>query len=157
MYTGARESEITQLTTQDIKKDENDILYIDINIGNSKSIKNFPSIRKVPVHKDLKEDLLNYIAVKSNKLFSIKSANFAKQFSDFKTKLKYPKTVLVFHSFRHTLQDKLKQKNIQNMMINELTGHSQGKEASRTDLYTNKYQLDLLKDAIDKIDYDISI
>ena len=153
MYTGAREDEILQLTKQDIKI-ENDIYYIDININLDKNIKHISSIRKVPIHKDLVEELLSYIATKRKYLFKIKTANFAKQFSDFKTKLGYPKTILVFHSFRHSLQNKLKQQKIQNMIINELTGHSQHVDAQMTDTYTNKYELHILKEELDKISYE---
>ncbi len=128
MFTGARENEIIQLTKKDIQTSQDAILYINITIDDTKSIKNITSIRKVPVHKDLEEDLLNYIKTKSNKLFTINTANFAKQFSYFKASLKFPKTIKVFHSFRHSLQDKLKQQLVEGMVINELTGHSQTKD-----------------------------
>ena len=154
MYTGAREDEIIQLTKEDISI-ENDIYYIDINTNLGKNIKNISSIRKVPIHKDLEKELLAYIATKRKYLFKIKTANFAKQFSDFKTKLGYPKTVLVFHSFRHSLQNKLKQQKVQNMIINELTGHTQYQGAKMTDIYTNKYDLLILKEELDKIKYNL--
>ncbi|MEA3554043.1 MAG: tyrosine-type recombinase/integrase, partial [Campylobacterota bacterium] len=156
MYTGSRESEILQLTKEDIKRDVNNILYIDINVNEKKSIKNISSIRHIPVHRDLEKDLLEYISHKRKILFKITLAIFSKQFSDYKTKLGFEKTIKVFHSFRHTLQDKLKQNMVQNMVINELTGHSQDDSSKMTDRYTNKYSLKILKEELDKIKYEIN-
>lgn len=153
MYTGARENEIIQLTKQDIKRDDNNILYININIEEDKSIKNFHSIRKVPIHKDLEKDLLAYISNKKKYLFTITASIFSGRFSTFKKGLGYLKTIKVFHSFRHSLQNKLKQQMVQNEIINELTGHSQSENAKQTDGYTDRYELAILKAELEKIKF----
>jgi integrase len=154
-YTGARENEICQLTKKDILKDENDIYYInlEIDIDDDKTIKTISSFRKVPIHSELEEDLLNYIkSVKTNNLFKIKSNYFSIEFGEFKTKLGFGKKY-VFHSFRNTLHDRLKQAKVQLQMVNEIVGHGPEDEEKITNDYTNPYELHILKEAIEKISY----
>ena len=154
-YTGARENEICQLTKKDILKDENDIYYInlEIDIDDDKTIKTISSFRKVPIHSELEEDLLNYIkSVKTNNLFKIKSNYFSIEFGEFKTKLGFGKKH-VFHSFRNTLQNRLKQKKVELQMVNEIVGHGPEDEEKITNDYTNPYELHILKEAIEKISY----
>ncbi len=152
MYTGARENEIIQLTKKDIKK-EGDVYYFDINLDNNKSLKNISSIRKVPIHPALLNYLLNYIKqIKRNNIFTIKVATFANDYSAFKTQLGF-NNKKVFHSFRNTLQDKLKQQRVQNMMINEITGHCVSESEKQTDGYTQDYRLSILYDELIKVKY----
>ena len=156
-YTGARENEICQLTKKDILKDENDIYYfnfrIEIGDENKKKLKTISSFRKVPIHSELEEDLLNYIkSVRTNNLFKIKSNYFSIEFGKFKTKLDFGRNH-VFHSFRNTLQNKLKQKKVEFQMINEIAGHGSEDEDKITDGYTEEYELHILKEAIEKISY----
>ena len=154
-YTGARENEICQLTKKDILKDENDIYYINfrIDIDDDKTIKTISSFRKVPIHSELEKDLFEYIkSVKTNKLFTIKSNYFSMEFGNFKTQLGFGDKH-VFHSFRNTLQNKLKQKKVEYQMINEIAGHGSDDEDKITNDYTNPYELHILKEAIEKISY----
>ena len=51
----------------------------------------------------------------------------------------------VFHSFRNTLQNKLKQKKVEYQMINEIAGHGSEDEDKMTDDYTEPYELPILK------------
>ena len=154
-YTGARENEICQLTKKDILKDEKDIYYInlEIDIDDDKTLKTISSFRKIPIHSELEEDLLNYIkSVKTNNLFKIKSNYFSIEFGEFKTKLGFGKKH-VFHSFRNTLHDRLKQAKVQLQMVNEIVGHGPEDEEKITNNYTNSYELHILKEAIEKISY----
>ena len=153
MYTGARENELCQLTKQDIKI-ENGINYIDINMDDDKSIKNISSIRKVPIHPDILQELQTYIkSLKRNNLFTIASNQFSIDYGKFKTQLGFDRK-LVFHSFRNTLQDKLKQQRVQNMIINELTGHTSSTDEKMTDGYTNRYSLEILYEELLKVGYE---
>ncbi|MEA2019075.1 MAG: tyrosine-type recombinase/integrase, partial [Campylobacterota bacterium] len=124
MYTGARENEICQLTKNDIKVD-NGINYINFTIdlnSDEKDLKTISSIRKIPIHSDLLPQLQAYIkTIKGNKLFTIKATKMSIDFGYFKTKLEFGSTY-VFHSFRHTFQNKLKQLDIEFEKINELVG-----------------------------------
>ncbi len=154
-YTGARENEICQLTKKDILKDENNIDYFNltIDIDDNKTIKTISSFRKVPIHSELEKDLFDYIkSVNTNKLFTIKSTKFSQDYGYFKTKLRFGKKH-VFHSFRNTLQNKLKQKKVEFEMINEIAGHGSENENKITNDYTNPYELPILKEAIEKISY----
>lgn len=154
-YTGARENEICQLTKKDILKDENDIYYInlEIDIDDDKTLKTISSFRKIPIHSELEEDLLNYIkSVRTNNLFKIKSNYFSIEFGEFKTKLGFGRNH-VFHSFRNTLHDRLKQAKVQLQMVNEIVGHGPEDEEKITNNYTNSYELHILKEAIEKISY----
>jgi integrase len=156
-YTGARENEICQLTKKDILKDENDIYYFNfkIDFDDDKTIKTISSFRKVPIHSELLEDLFSYMKnIKTNNLFTIKSNYFSGDFGDYKKLLGFGKKH-VFHSFRNTLQDKLKQKKVEFEMINEIAGHGSENENKITNDYTNPYELHILKEAIEKISYKI--
>ena len=61
---------------------------------------------------------------------------------------------LVFHSFRHTLSDNLKQQLITETLIDELTGHAlQGETMGR---YGKRYKSEVLyNEAVLKLDYGI--
>ena len=140
------------INKKDILKDENDIYYINLKIDD-KTLKTISSFRKIPIHSELEKDLFDYIkSVKTNKLFTIKSNYFSGEFGDFKTKLGFGRKH-VFHSFRHTLQNKLKQKKVELQMVNEIAGHGSEDEDKMTDNYTEPYELHILKEAIEKISY----
>ena len=155
MYTGARENELCQLTKKDIKV-ENGIYFIDINIDDDKSIKNISSIRKVPIHPDVLQELQTYMkSLKRDNLFKISAKQFSIDYGKFKTQLGFSNKI-VFHSFRNTLQDKLKQQRVQNMIINELTGHTSHSDEKMTDGYTNRYGLEILYEELLKVRYELN-
>ncbi|MFA6196565.1 MAG: tyrosine-type recombinase/integrase [Sulfurimonas sp.] len=154
MYSGAREQELCQLTKKDIKV-EDGIHYMDLNIDTEgSSIKNIFSIRKVPIHPDILQELLAYMKpLKRDNLFTIPASQFSIDYGAFKTLLGFDRK-LVFHSFRNTLQNKLKQQKVQNMIINELVGHSSVTSEKMTDGYTNKYNLEILHEELLKVKYE---
>ena len=153
MYTGMRENEICQLIKSDIKQ-ENEIYYIDIKITeDGRRIKTISSIRKVPLHPEILEDVLAYMkTIKRKNLFTIKASQFAIDYSNFKKSLGFGRK-LVFHSYRNTLQNKLKQARVEGMIINELAGHGPNDEDKLTDDYTYKYGVDILYEKILKVKY----
>lgn len=83
---------------------------------------------------------------------TISATQFSIDYGKFKTALGFGKK-LVFHSFRNTLQNKLKQQKVQNMIINELTGHSSDTSEKMTDKYTQKYGLEILYEELLKVRY----
>ncbi len=152
MYTGARESEIISLTKEDILVEKkSNIKYIRFIVDNEEeSIKNDNSWRFVPIHQHLENDLFEYIkTINDNKLFQITLSYFAKNFSIFKTEIGFSKK-LTFHSFRHTVANKLKNqaKNID--VGEEITGHAKNTSFYR---YAKDYDLINKKEALDKIFY----
>jgi len=152
-HTGARENEICQLTKKDIQIGDDNIYYFSFNIDDEKTIKTISSIRKVPIHFDLLDELLQYIdKTKRNNLFTIKASKFAIDFGYFKTSLGFDRS-FVFHSFRNTLQNKLKQAKVQFEIINEIAGHGSEDENKITNDYTSKYDLHILHEALEKVSY----
>mgnify|MGYP001943370463 CR=1 FL=1 len=136
MYTGARLEELCQLHTGDIKQ-LNGIYYIDINDSRSdQDLKNLQSPRLIPLHQSLIGDgFITYIS-QSNKanadglifaeLSKTKgkySHNVSKWFSRVAKNagLEQGKT---FHSYRHTMADKLRDIEAQDYVIKRILGHS---------------------------------
>lgn len=154
LYTGARENEILQLTKNDIVEDEQSGIWcFYFNKKNNKKIKNISSIRKVPIHSKIEKEVLELIKKLENneKLFKISFSTFSKDFSIFKTKLGFDETK-VFHSFRNTLQEELKQKMVEFVMIDELVGH-QVKQNKQSNAYTRSYSLENKKKVIELLDF----
>ena len=153
LYSGMRENEILQLTKDDIQRD-NDIYFFSLNVNDDKNIKNTHSIRQVPIHPTIKKEILEYIKDKPNNLFTINQKQFGKDFSKFKTKLGFTNK-LVFHSFRHTVSNKLKQALVDPTIIDEITGHAHSTSSMSLGRYANKYNIGILYSYLEKLEYDI--
>lgn len=150
IFTGARQSEICQLTKDDIKQ-ENGIWYFDFNINDNKHLKNFYSIRKVPIHSKILEDVLKFSKNKNGNLFKTKSYDVSQDFKEFKEKLEFDEKK-DFHSFRRTIQNELKQKEVLLSIVDEIVGH-ENKINKTTDIYTEKYTLEVKKKYIELLDF----
>jgi len=172
LYTGARIEELCQLHCEDVYQVDG-IWCIDINDNGEKRLKNEPSKRVVPLHPVLTETLnfpgyVQQLRVKGAvRVFpELKKQSHAfshaasKWFND-----RYKKQVgiknedgkkKVFHSFRHTLTDHLKQKLVGTSLIDELTGHAlQGESMGR---YGKPYLVKVLfENAVQKLEYDIDL
>lgn len=151
LYSGLRINEICQLRKKDIKE-ENGIYYFDINDEDGKTIKNLNSIRKVPIHKNILNEVLKFIKNKDKNIFKIKRDKMSKEFGLFKNKLGFNEKK-VFHSFRHTFQDELKQIEVDYIRIQELVGHAPIKKDRMTTRYTRKYKLEILQSEINKLNF----
>lgn len=152
MYSGARESEILGLTKDDILlEEESKIKYFRFIVDNEdKSIKNDNSWRFVPIHPHLENDLYTYINSLSNKkLFQINLSYLSKNFSLFKTEIGFSHK-LAFHSFRHSVANKLKNKGKDTEVGEEITGHAKKTSFNR---YAKSYDLINKKEVLDKIFY----
>ena len=135
LYTGARLEELCQLKGQDFKI-TNGCHYIDIHgEGDAQNrVKTPSSVRKIPVHSELiKLGLLDTVNKRPSEsfLFDLSRINTnlghvpSKWFGGYKASLGLPKGTKVFHSFRHTLRDKLTLNGVPNEHIRELLGHEQ--------------------------------
>lgn len=162
MYTGMRESEIIELRNCDINLDKN---YIDIN-EEERRIKNEPSLRLVPICDKLKEIILNNIDLRKTKPFTITPSYFSKQYSIWNSKCGFglsndAKTEKVFHSFRHTVTNKLKQKKIPMEYISEIVGHSHSSNKEVNEMtagrYSKQYDPKILKEYVDMLEYDLTL
>lgn len=148
-YSGMRLNEILQLTSTDIVTVDN-ILCFDVNSDGKKSLKNKHSKRLVPIHSKI-IDLSNELK-KNKNLFTVKHSYFTKKYSEYNANAGFGETK-VFHSFRHTFSDKLKQQRIENTIIDELTGHAHSESGMSLGRYANKYEVSILKEVIEKVKY----
>ena len=77
---------------------------------------------------------------------------FSKDFSIFKSKKLGFGKKKVFHSFRNTIQDYLKQRMIEIAIIDDIVGH-ENKISKITLAYTNSYLLQNKQNAIELLDF----
>ena len=137
MLSGMRLAEIAQLYLSDIKEPDG-IPVFDVNEEEDKRLKNPTSRRIVPVHPILIElGFLQYVekmrAQGESRLWpnlQRKREGYGQDFSRWYQRwnrryvTKNPKRV--FHSFRHTVINNLKQEGAKKTVAKELVGHSQG-------------------------------
>lgn len=164
LYSGGRLDELCQLHTDDVIEVEG-IWCISINRNTkNKKLKNASSERVVPLHSKLIEiGFLKFVeyqrSKKQERLFTeLKLARdgyggiVSKWFSGFKTKAGITSKTKVFHSFRHTVADRLKQKSIVREKIGSILGHKD--DNITTGLYGKAYHISVLKEVIEELDYD---
>jgi integrase len=165
LYTGARLEELCQLKGQDFKVVDG-CHYIDIHgEGDTQNrVKTPSSIRKIPVHSELINlGLLDVVNKRSRGcfLFDLKRINTnlghlpSKWFSGYKASLGLPKGTKVFHSFRHTLRDKLTLSGVPNEHIRELLGHEQiGETFGR---YGSSIPVKVLAESLERLHFPLSV
>ena len=164
LFTGGRLGELGQLLVRDIKK-EGDIWYLSINEhDDGKQLKNKSSTRLIPIHQKLiKFGFLKYIeSLKSNKVFpeltvdthGSLTGNWSKWFSRYKKSIGLTDKRKVFHSFRHTFKDALRNSEVDEALSDALTGHTNGSVGRQ---YGQGYTLEKLNKAIQSIEYDIDV
>ena len=154
-YSGARLNEVCQLNVSDIQKTDG-IWALNLNAdSDDKSIKTQAGNRIIPLHPKLIDlGLLGYMKQIQNqnqdKLFpnlkKMKSTGYgtmiSRWFAKYLKKLGIKKKGKNFHSFRHTVVNKLITKKVYEPFIRELIGHSHG--SITMDVYGGKKPLDVL-------------
>jgi len=172
LYTGCRLEELCQLNIKDIKQ-VSDIWVLDIKeeAQSDKKTKTESSNRFVPLHPITIDDLnfLRYVKQLKDKgetrLFPELKKHSGRYghyptrwFGTYKKNcgIVAPPNKKVFHSFRHNVQDSLKQQIISESLVDELVGHViQGESRGR---YGKPFRVPLLyKEAILKLNYDINL
>ena len=154
-YSGARLNEVCQLNVSDIQKTDGIWLMNLSSDSEDKSIKTEAGNRSVPIHPKLLElEFLNYVTqIKTSnqqKLFpnlkKMKSTGYgtmiSRWFAKYLIKLGIKKKGKNFHSFRHTVVNRLTTKQVYEPFIKELIGHSHG--SITMDVYGGKKPLDVL-------------
>lgn len=130
VMTGARIGEIFQLTTDDLKEMEGQ-LVVDINTNGEKTIKNKFSVRVVPVVPayglDL-EALKEFATAADGKLFTMSSSGFTSMLNLLIRDVlgTEANTGQSFHSLRHHLAGSMKAVEIPLGVAQEILGHSSG-------------------------------
>ena len=166
-YSGARLNEICQLNISDIRQEDEIWVMSLLNDAEDKSLKTQSSNRIVPLHPNLVEiGLIDYMEDVKNsgvvKLFptlkSETSTGFGSAvghwFARYLKHLDIKKKGKNFHSFRHTVVNHLTYKQIYQLLIKELVGHSHG--TLTMDVYGGRKPLEvLLHECVVKIDYEI--
>lgn len=136
-YTGMRLSEIYKAKI----KTHNGIKCFDLTDKTIK-LKTKSSHRIIPIHNEIDTDMLDSLYTKS--LFSKKAnALIRKEVSD------NPKKVL--YSLRHSFASVLKNKQVPHDVVSELMGHSH--HTMTFSRYASSYDVNILKEAINKLQY----
>lgn len=170
LYTGCRIEEMCQLHLDDIRE-ENGIWYLNLTEGApDQSLKTASSERVVPLHPfiveglnfgglvnrlrtDGEERLFPELTIDSDGTYSHEAS---KSFGRFKRRSGITSKRKVFHSFRHTISDHLKQKLIDGRVVDELTGHALQGESFRR--YGKSFVVKTLyQEAVLKLDYGIDL
>lgn len=174
LYTGMRLNEICQLYLEDVKE-ENGVAYIDIrerradgSIAPDKSLKNKAARRKVPIHPELQRiGLLDYAASleaqSEERLFRAlpyaKSGGYFDAFQKWYSRFlgtagrKDDKSNgrLVFHSFRHTFRDRLREAEVFSEYVHRLGGWTESNSTAAD--YGEGVSVAKLSEQIDKVSY----
>lgn len=152
LHTGARIEELSQLAVTDIHPDEEGIWVIDINDDDWKQVKTQAAVRMVPLHPTLIElGFLDYVQdvkqhfpeerllfpyLTRNKYGKLGDAP-SKWFGRYLDKLNIRDVQKVFHSFRSTANDTLKQAGVAEETRCQMVGHEYGSVNSRN--YSNQH------------------
>lgn len=166
LYTGMRLEEVCQLHTEDIRV-EDDVWIIDVNANEEKKVKNDSSWRFIPVHSELIR--LGFIdfcdskrAANQKRLFGeLKyqrdgySQAVSKWFGRFRSKCGVKGRGFDFHSFRHTVADKLQKAGVDEKHAKTILGHAaHGITFGR---YGKGYLKMTLKDVVETLKFDLPI
>ncbi len=161
LFSGMRLEEICQLQTDDVRE-ENGVVYFDINDRPPRQVKNKNAVRRVPVHSELvRRGLVDHVASFGHKrsyaLFpALKPGgadgklghSFSKWFTRYRRDIGVYRKSLDFHSLRHTATTLMHQANVTREVLDHLTGHSSPGETAR---YTKGSSLEQLSSAIEAI------
>lgn len=168
MYSGLRLDEICQLYTDDVQQLDG-VWCFNINDSKDKKLKNDASKRVVPIHPVLiscglikyvesvqKEDIPRLWMNLSWREADGYSNSFGNWYRRFNREYITQDSCKVFHSFRHTVTDTLKQAGELETVIAELVGHSNG-GSETMGRYGKRYQPKVLLEALKKLDYEVEI
>ncbi len=162
MHSGARLNEICQLYICDMKQIDG-IWCFDINDEGDKRLKNIASRRVIPVHPELvRLGLLDHVeSMRSAGMPRLwmnlehkrdgYSHDIGKWYQRFNRKHITNDPKKVFHSFRHTVADTLKQAGVVEGVISEILGHAN--QSITTGRYGKRFKPVVLLDALELLDY----
>lgn len=148
LFTGARLSELGQLRVCDVRLDNGGVAYLDIGTSGGRTVKTRISVRKVPVHPELR--LLGFLAhvervktaagaeatlwplLKSAK-GRARTAAWSQWFGNYlrREPISVNDPRKVFHSFRHLFKDMCRDAGLSEDVHDALTGHAAGKSVGR--------------------------
>jgi integrase len=148
LFTGARLSELGQLRVCDVQADDSGIAFISIGTSGGRTVKTRTSIRKVPIHPDLRRlGFLGYVEGRRKAgeevtlwplLGSAERRNHTAAFSQWFGNYLRRKPVSItdtrkqpMHAFRHLFKDMGRNAGLPEEVNDALTGHASGKSVGR--------------------------
>ncbi len=163
LYTGARLNEIAQLHINDFQEiDSVSVISINDEIGEGKRLKTGAAKRLIPIHYELiRLGLLQYVSFLRTKgvprLFpELKllrdgyGQTVSKWFARYRKKCGINESGKVFHSFRHTVVDQLKQAGVATPKIAALVGHEE--ESITLGRYGKDFKPSVMLETVNSID-----
>ena len=147
MYSGMRQEDIHHLTNESIKE-ENGIYYFDILEGKTKN-----SVRKVPIHEEILEKVLEI----DFPLFKKKTTNAAQKVLNRRLyKVIDKDSTKSFHTFRAKFISKAINANPKMIVVvQDIVGHSKNdKDKLTIDTYGKGFDLDLKERVVNTVSYD---
>lgn len=161
VYTGCRIEELCQLYVSDVQEVDG-IWCIDINANaEDKALKTPSAQRIIPLHDDICEEFIAYAQSldKGSRLFpalKLYRDGYSQSLSKWFGRMLRSKAIIedrkkVFHSFRHTFANALKQAGVSQEIAESLLGH----KAMSTSYgrYGKAYKPEILKGAIDQLEF----
>jgi integrase len=168
MFSGLRLDEICQLYVDDIQQVDG-IWCFNVNDEKDKKLKNDASKRIVPIHPELiRLGFMKYVeALRESgcprlwmNLSWRKADGYGNAIGNWYRRFNREHITQdegkVFHSFRHTFTDTLKQAGVTETIIAELVGHSNSGSMTMG-RYGKRYQPKVLLEALMKLDYGIDL
>jgi len=162
LYTGARNAELAQLHYRDIKEIDGiwsiHITDLSDDPKERKQVKNSNSLRVVPIAKGLVDiGFLEYVKHQRNKLlfpaikyYDNKEPDFTTRISDYVREHITKDKNKTFYSFRHLVNQKLKNNRVESYIIRDITGHSQNEDLDEIVYGDERMPIHILKEAIDE-------
>jgi integrase len=168
LHSGMRLNEICQLHVEDLRE-VNGVWCFDVNEeGENQRIKTKAGKRCVPIHPVLQEvGLKDYWGRMQDRgaerlwmgLTHSRDGygqSFSKSFGKFNRKHVTPDPKKVFHSFRHTLANQLKQQECQEALICQILGHEYGGSESMV-RYGKDYSATVLLATLKTVDFGLDV
>jgi len=147
-YSGMRLNEIHNLTNESLKCSDTGIYYFDIKKSKSKA-----GIRKVPIHKEILEKILET----DFPLFKNKTSNAVQKIMSRElSKLIDKNSTKTFHTFRAKFIENAVNKNSDKvLLVQEIVGHSKSdKDKLTLDTYAKGFNIELKKEVVDSVSYE---
>jgi integrase len=162
LFHGNRLEEFAQLYREDVLKAD-DVWTIRIHDEGDRQVKNEQSVRSVPLHSELlRLGFLEYVAAtapnQQDRIFpGLRPGGadqklgyyYSKDFSRYRGQIGLKRKGLDYHSFRHGLNTKLYEADVNEGWIDLLTGHESGGEGRRR--YLKGIRPSLLRAALEKV------
>lgn len=166
LFTGARLGELAQLQPADVRQ-ERGIWLIAINDSGDKRVKTPSSRRLTPIHPTLIDlGFLRFVnrmqRLGEERLFpELRKGNrsyghsASKWFGKYRKRCGVTDKGKVFHSFRHTLTDNLKQQGVPEEHSASIVGHA--KEGITYRVYGQEYNVEFKRDLILRLRYNVDM